>query len=63
MEPIHVTSGFGWTAGFSAASFITLLGILIKQLGPWRKIKVGADEKLRDDLLHRVETLERQLLR
>lgn len=64
-EPVHVNAGFGWTA---AGACLTALGVLggvltawIRQIGPWRKIKLEGDERLRDDLLNRVENLENQL--
>jgi hypothetical protein len=61
-EPVAVVAqGFGWTAAGAWASFIALLGIIVRQLGPWRKIKVEAEQRLRDDLLQRVEKLEKTL--
>lgn len=60
-EPLHVSAGFGWTAGGAWASFILLLGIIVRQIGPWRKQSIDASERLRDDLLRRVEKLEREL--
>ncbi len=64
MNPIPVvTQGFGWTAAGAWASFFLLLGVIVRQLGPWRKIKIGADEKLRDELSERVTLLEQRLER
>lgn len=60
-EPISVTAGFGWTAAGAWASFLALVGIIVRQIGPWRKQSIDANQKLRDDLLRRVEKLEREL--
>lgn len=49
-----VTAGV-WVAAFS------LIGILIRQIVPWRKLAMEHDEHLRTDLLRRVERLERTL--
>lgn len=56
-----VAQGFGWTAAGAWASFIALLGIIIRQVGPWRKQSIDAEQRLRDDLLKRVEKLEKTL--
>lgn len=61
ISPIPVTAGFGWTAGGAWASFLVLVGIIVRQVGPWRKQSIDADEKLRDDLMTRVEKLEKTL--
>jgi len=50
-----------WTIAGTAgawASFIALLGVLVRQWVPLRQLKVAADEKLRDDLAERVRALE-----
>ena len=65
-EPVHVDAGFGWTAAGAwmtalVVGLSTALGVWLRQIGPWRKIKVGADERLRDDLIGRVEKLENML--
>jgi light-regulated signal transduction histidine kinase (bacteriophytochrome) len=61
-EPIAVVAhGFGWTAAGAWGSFLVLLGIIIRQVGPWRKQSIDAGQRLRDDLLRRVEKLEREL--
>lgn len=60
-EPIPVVAGFGWTAAGAWGSFLLLLGVIVRQVGPWRKLSIDANEKLRDDLLRRVEKLEREL--
>lgn len=40
---------------------ISLLGILVRQIVPWQKQKDDAEAHLRNDLLRRVEKLERTL--
>lgn len=62
-EPIHVSAGFGWTAAGAWAAAAMLLGIIVRQVNPWRKIRIEADEKLREDLLGRVDALEKTLAR
>lgn len=42
---------------------LSLFGLLIRQIGPWRKHVDDVAEHLRDDLLQRVEKLERTLER
>lgn len=50
-----VTAAGIWIA---ALSFI---GLLIRQIGPWKRQVSEAEEHLRNDLLRRVEKLERTL--
>lgn len=60
--PIAVTAhGFGWTAAGAWASFLALLGVIIRQVGPWKKQTSDAETKLREGLMARVEKLERSL--
>lgn len=40
---------------------ISLFGILIRQIGPWKRQADEAAEHLRDDLLRRVQRLEKTL--
>lgn len=40
---------------------IGIVGILIRQIGPWRKLQMDAEQGFRDDLLERVKRLERRL--
>lgn len=56
-------SSEGLAATGAFAAFFVTLGILIRQLVPWRKARLDADAALRTDLLHRVESLERKLER
>ena len=58
VEPV-IAQGFGWTAAGAWASFFVLLGILVRQIVPWRKQRLDADQRLRTDLLSRVEKLEK----
>ena len=53
--------GFNWTAAGAWASFLALLGIIVRQIGPWRKISVDAETSFRDGLLARVQKLERDM--
>lgn len=55
--PAHVSAA--WTASWAA--FFVTLGILIRQMVPWRKARLEADKQLRDDLISRVQRLEHQL--
>jgi hypothetical protein len=60
--PIAVeTHGFSWTAGGAWTAVLLLAGIIIRQVGPWRKQSMDAEQRLRDDLLRRVEKLEKEL--
>lgn len=54
-------TSIGWTVSWAA--FFVMLGVLIRQLVPWRKAKLDADQKLREDLLARVTILEHKLER
>jgi hypothetical protein len=54
---------FTWTAAGAWGSFLVLLGIIARQVGPWRKISVDAEKSFRDDLVRRVERLEDTLER
>jgi hypothetical protein len=57
------TGGFTWTAAGAWASFLALLGIIVRQIGPWRKQSIDAEHTFREGLLKRVERLERTLER
>lgn len=61
ISPIPESAGFGWTAAGAWASFLALMGIIVRQVGPWRKQSIEAEQRLRDNLLARVEKLERVL--
>jgi hypothetical protein len=62
MNPIPIEAhGFSWTAGGAWSAALLLLGIIIRQVGPWRKQSIDAEQRLRDDLLRRVEKLEKEL--
>jgi flagellar biosynthesis/type III secretory pathway M-ring protein FliF/YscJ len=66
LAPTAITSDFSLTSAGAWAAFLALLALIIRQVGPWRKITQDAETKLRDDLLEanrsltdRVEKLER----
>ena len=62
--PIAVSAqGFSWTAAGAWATFLALIGVVIRQVGPWKKQHTEAEQRLRDDLLNRVEALEATLER
>lgn len=61
MEVPLPSGEFGWSAAGAWGSFLVLCGIIIRQVGPWRKQSIEAAQRLRDDLLHRVEKLEKTL--
>jgi hypothetical protein len=42
---------------------LSLVGLLIRQIIPWKKLTSDAEAKLRDDLIRRVGNLERSLER
>lgn len=52
---------FTWTGLGVWASFFALLGIIVRQVGPWRKLSIDSEKAFRDDLVKRVEKLERRL--
>lgn len=60
-DPIQVNAGFGWTAAGAWTAAIALLGIIARQVNPWRKQTIEADQQLRGDLMERVVKLERAL--
>lgn len=61
-DPIPtIVQGFNWTSAGAWASFIALLGIIVRQVNPWRTQSINAEQRLRDDLLNRVEKLEKLL--
>jgi hypothetical protein len=55
------TSEFSWGAVGAWGAFLSLLAIIVRQVGPWRQITQGAEQKLRNDLLGRVGVLEKKL--
>ncbi|MBB5709359.1 hypothetical protein [Sphingomonas xinjiangensis] len=72
-DPVPVTSAYGWiTASGAAGSFLLFLGLVVRQINPWRKQTLEAeqasraqaiavDQKLREDMLGRIEKLEADL--
>jgi hypothetical protein len=61
MAAIPVNAGFGWTAAGAWGTFLGVIALIIRQVGPWKRQTTEADERLRKDLLERVEKLERTL--
>lgn len=62
VDPVPViATGFTWTAAGAWASFLALVGLLVRQWVPLKKLKKEADEKFRDDLAARVASLEAKL--
>lgn len=61
-DPVPVSvAGFTWTAAGAWGAFLTLLAVVVKQWVPIKRMTISADEKLRADLISRVEKLERTL--
>jgi DNA-binding FrmR family transcriptional regulator len=62
VTPVVITgSTFTWTSFFTGGTFLALLGLLIRQIGPWRKQTTDATDKLIGQLTARLETVEGQL--
>lgn len=55
LESKDFVSGAGFTA------VLLLVGVLVRQFVPWRKLRVDAEAQLRTDLLERVSRLENAL--
>ena len=53
----------GWTAAGVWIAALSFLGLLIRQIGPWKKQVSEVEDHLRDSLTRRVEKLERTLER
>lgn len=58
--PVSV-NGFTWTAAGAWGTFLALLGLIIRQVGPWRKQTTDATDKLIDQLTARLDKVEKQL--
>lgn len=65
--PVTV-QGVTWTTFFTGGSFLALLGLLIRQVGPWRKQTTEASDKLIAQLteqlanaVKRIDKVEKQL--
>lgn len=54
-------SGFTWTAAGAWGTFLALLAVIVRQVGPWRQISASTEQRLREDLLARVNKLEKVL--
>lgn len=58
MSPINWTAVGGW-AGW--AGFFVLLGVITRQIGPWRKLSIDAEQVFRDGLMARITVLEEKV--
>lgn len=59
-----ISTGFTWTSlftGISGAGILGLVGLLIRNIGPWRKQRDEAEEKFRNALSKRLAKVEKQL--
>jgi hypothetical protein len=62
MPAVPVTSPYGWVTATGAwATFLALLGVIIRQVGPWRKQTSDASDKLIGRLERRLDKVEKQL--
>src|SRR5213075_1160299 len=51
----------GLTLAAAVTAVVGIIGVLLRQVGPWRKHAADVEERLRLDLIRRVERLERTL--
>jgi hypothetical protein len=58
---IPVSVGFNWTSFFTGGTLLALLGVIIRQVGPWRKQTTEATDQLIDRLTKRLDKVEKQL--
>jgi tellurite resistance protein len=49
---------FTWTAAGAWTAAVTLIGMVVRQVGPWRKQSLDAEKGFRSDLIARVQRLE-----
>lgn len=62
MDPITISAeGFTWTAAGAWGTFLALLGLIIRQVGPWRKQTTDAQDAFVAKLAERLDKVERQL--
>jgi hypothetical protein len=59
--PVVQSAAVSWTTLFTGGSFLALLGLLIRQVGPWRKQTTEATDKLIEQLTARLDKVEKQL--
>lgn len=50
-----------WTAAGVWVAALSFIGLLIRQIGPWKREQAAVETRLRTDLIRRVERLERTL--
>lgn len=58
---IPVSTGFTWTAAGAWATFLAILSVIIRQVGPWRKQTSEASDRLIHQLSVRLDKVEKQL--
>jgi hypothetical protein len=52
---------FTWTSLFTGGTFLALIALLIKQVGPWHRQTTEASDSLIKNLADRLDKVERQL--
>lgn len=66
-SPIPVSVGFDWTAAGAWTAALTMVGtvitLIIRQIGPWRKQTTEAEQRLREELERRLDRVEKKLAR
>ena len=55
------TGAFTWSAAGAWATCFTLIGLIIRQVGPWRKQSIDAEQAFRDGLLARIEAQDERI--
>lgn len=55
------TAGFTWTSFFTGGSFLALLALLIRQVGPWRKQASDEQQLLVSNLQATIDSLTKRL--
>lgn len=61
LPSVPVTTGFTWTSAFTGGSFLALVGLLIRQVGPWRKQATDEQQHFMSALTVRLDKVEKQL--
>lgn len=56
--PFVSENSWNWTAAGAWGAFLALLGVIARQVGPWRKQSMDAEKSFRDGLIVRIEHLE-----
>lgn len=65
LEPVPVVTGFTWTAAGAWGTFLALLALIVRQVGPWQKQRNDAAQLATDTLIaqltERLDKVEKQL--